>query len=123
MLLLVASATDSTRQAQLGSTSCSLGILIMLSKQIICSDDLTSGIFRRWGPGMYADVVCLQKGPAIYTDPLHLERFSLNVDEIVKTPLGITGTVCGVKYATAEQAASFSGGKVGSHPWPSLSRT
>lgn len=53
-----------------------------------------------------------QKGPAIYTDQEHLQRFSLAVNEIVKTPLGVTGTVCGVKYATAEQAASLTGGKV-----------
>eukprot|EP00892_Ulva_mutabilis_P009629 jgi/Ulvmu1/7038/UM033_0097.1 len=53
-----------------------------------------------------------KKGPAIYTDPTHLDRFSLAVNEIIKTPLGVTGTVCGVKYATAEQAATFSAGKV-----------
>lgn len=57
----------------------------------------------------------MQKGAAIYTDPTHLELFSLAVNEIVKTPLGITGTVCGVKYATAEQAATMSGGKVTSN--------
>ena len=67
-------------------------------------------------------LVCVsQKGPAIYTDAVHLDRFSLAVNEIIKTPLGISGIVSGVKYATAEQAASLSGGKVGSHPHTTLS--
>lgn len=41
-----------------------------------------------------------------------MDKFGLQVDEIVKTPLGLHGTVIGVKYASAEQVESVSGGKL-----------
>lgn len=41
-----------------------------------------------------------------------MDKFGLKVDEIVKTPLGLHGTVIGVKYSSAEQADSMSGGKL-----------
>jgi hypothetical protein len=48
----------------------------------------------------------------LHTAPEHLGKFGLVVDDIVKTPLGLFGTVIGVKYSSAEQAESFSGGKL-----------
>lgn len=41
-----------------------------------------------------------------------MKKFGLKVDEIVKTPLGMHGTVIGVKYSSAEQAEALSGGKL-----------
>jgi hypothetical protein len=54
----------------------------------------------------------VQKLGALHTEPEHLAKFGLALDEIVKTPLGLFGTVIGVKYVSAEQAESFSGGKL-----------
>lgn len=54
----------------------------------------------------------VQKLQAFYTEAEHLEKFGLKVDEIVKTPLGLHGTVIGVKYASLLQAESVSGGKL-----------
>mmetsp|Transcript_30571 Transcript_30571/g.72768 ORF Transcript_30571/g.72768 Transcript_30571/m.72768 type:complete len:312 (+) Transcript_30571:367-1302(+) len=39
-----------------------------------------------------------KKGPAFYTAPEDTEPFGFKVNDIVRTPVGLTGTVIGVKY-------------------------
>jgi hypothetical protein len=50
-----------------------------------------------------------KKGPSIYVEEEHLRPFGLSLNELVRTPLGITGSVIGVKYSSVESAAAFSG--------------
>jgi hypothetical protein len=54
----------------------------------------------------------MQKAPPICTGEDHLQVFGLSANEIVKTPLGVRGTVLGVKYTSAEQAVTMTGGKL-----------
>jgi hypothetical protein len=54
----------------------------------------------------------VQKAPPLFTTDDHLKQFGLSANEIVKTPLGVKGTVLGVKYGTTEQAATMNGGKL-----------
>lgn len=42
------------------------------------------------------------KAPAIFTDDQDTAPFGVRVNEIVRTPLGVTGTVLGVKYSDAD---------------------
>lgn len=42
------------------------------------------------------------KKPQIYTEVEHLRPFGLSMRDIVTTPLGLQGTVIGVKYEDAE---------------------
>jgi hypothetical protein len=58
------------------------------------------------------DLMFVQKLQAFYTQAEHLDQFGLEVNEIVKTPLGLHGTVIGVKYSSSEQAESLAGGKI-----------
>jgi hypothetical protein len=60
----------------------------------------------------WLNLPCVQKAPPLYTTDDHLKQFGLSANEIVKTPLGVKGTVLGVKYATTEQAAAMNGGKL-----------
>lgn len=43
-----------------------------------------------------------KKGPAFYTAPEDTEPFGFRVNDIVRTPVGLTGTVIGVKYDDPE---------------------
>jgi ATP-dependent RNA helicase DDX54/DBP10 len=45
------------------------------------------------------------KAPAIFTAEEDTAPFGLRVNEIVRTPLGVTGTVLGIKYSDAESKA------------------
>ncbi|KAG1679320.1 hypothetical protein FOA52_009352 [Chlamydomonas sp. UWO 241] len=44
-----------------------------------------------------------KKAPAFYCGAEDLEPFGFAMNDIIKTPLGVTGTVIGVKYESAEQ--------------------
>mmetsp|Transcript_4094 Transcript_4094/g.10256 ORF Transcript_4094/g.10256 Transcript_4094/m.10256 type:complete len:147 (-) Transcript_4094:161-601(-) len=48
-------------------------------------------------------MVKAKKKPAIYTEEEHLAPFGFKMLDIVRTPLGITGTVIGVKYENPDQ--------------------
>eukprot|EP00192_Tetraselmis_astigmatica_P025651 CAMPEP_0117683654 /NCGR_PEP_ID=MMETSP0804-20121206/20554_1 /TAXON_ID=1074897 /ORGANISM="Tetraselmis astigmatica, Strain CCMP880" /LENGTH=117 /DNA_ID=CAMNT_0005494339 /DNA_START=296 /DNA_END=646 /DNA_ORIENTATION=+ len=43
-----------------------------------------------------------KKGPAFYTAPEDTQPFGFLVHDIVRTPVGLTGTVIGVKYDDPE---------------------
>lgn len=44
-----------------------------------------------------------KKGPTYYTTEADLEPFGFKLNDIIRTPLGVTGTVIGVKYENPEQ--------------------
>lgn len=44
-----------------------------------------------------------KKGPTYYTTDEDMAPFGFKVNDIIRTPLGITGTVIGVKYENPEQ--------------------
>lgn len=50
------------------------------------------------------------KGPTYYVTDEHVMPFGFRANDIIKTPLGLTGTVIGVKYEQPEQ-------KVGGKLW------
>jgi hypothetical protein len=50
-----------------------------------------------------------KKGPSIHVEEEHLRPFGLSLNELIRTPLGITGSVIGVKYSGVESAAAFAG--------------
>ena len=53
----------------------------------------------------------MQKGPTIFIEIAHLKPFGLQLHDLVRSPVGMVGSVIGVKYATADNAAHFVGAR------------
>jgi hypothetical protein len=50
-----------------------------------------------------------KKAPAIFTADEHLQPFGLRVRDLVRSPLGVTGVVVGVRYPSTERAEAKQG--------------